>query len=211
MLAVSGGLDSLVMAYLVTEYNRRLKSRIRLTAVHVRLDAGGETRGLDPSIVSWLDGRAIEVLEVAPRLDAMIDNALDCFTCSRARRRTLLETAEGLGSKVVALGHHADDIVETWLLALFYTGTAELMPPVRSYFDGTVAVVRPLYELRRKELQRVARLAQLPEPMGRCAREGEARREKIRTALASFGRDQDVVRRQLYWAIVRQVESAVDT
>ena len=145
-----------------------------------------------------------------PRLDGSDDSNFGCFACSRARRRTLLEAAEGLGSNLVALGHHADDVVETWLLALFYTGTAEVIPPLRSYFEGAVTVVRPLYELRRRELQRLARLAGMPAPMGGCVREEEARRGKIRAALASFGRDQDVVRRQLYWAIVRQVGTDSD-
>ena len=210
-LGVSGGLDSLAMAYLVTEFNRTLKTKIGVMAVHVRRDARGETTGLDPRISSWLEERNVEVVEVPPRLDAGNGDALDCFACSCARWRTLLETVDGLGVDLVALGHHADDVVETWLLALFYTGTAELIPPVRPYFDGSVTVVRPLYELRRKELRRVVRLARLPEAMGGCTREEEARREKVRTALASFGKDQDLVRRQLYRAIVRQIDSEVDT
>lgn len=209
-MAVSGGLDSLAMAYLVTEHNRRLAIRLRLRAVHVRLDADGATGGLSQPILSWLGERGLEVVEVEPRLDAAEVKDLDCFACARARRRTLLETAERLGASHVALGHHADDVVETWLLALFFSGTGEVMPPVRSYFDGVVTVVRPLYELKSKELRRLARLARLPSPMAPCPRESEARRGKIRAALASLGRDQDLVRRHLFWAVVRHLEPGDD-
>ncbi len=87
-----------------------------------------------------------------------------------------------------------------------YTGNAESIPPVRSYFDGAVTIVRPLYELQRRELVRLGRLAGLPEPVARCRREGEARRERIRRVLSALGRDQSRVRRQLYWAAVRQYE-----
>jgi tRNA 2-thiocytidine biosynthesis protein TtcA len=97
-------------------------------------------------------------------------------------------------------------VVETLLLSLMYTGTAEVMPPVRSYFGGAVTIVRPLYELRSGELARVSRLADLPQPVGGCRREDEARRQRIRKMLSALGRDQGRVRRQLFWAAVRQLE-----
>ena len=209
-LAVSGGWDSLALAYLVAERNRRISPRLRLHAVHVRLDAGGATTGLPVAVSSWLSGLGMETVEVDPRLDPAEMGEIDCFTCARARRRTLLETAEELGASHVALGHHADDVVETWLLALFYSGTGEVMPPVRSYFDGAVTLVRPLYELKSKELRRLGRLAAFPAPVEKCPRESEARRERVREALASFGRDQDVVRRHLFWSVVRQLDSGAD-
>jgi tRNA 2-thiocytidine biosynthesis protein TtcA len=206
ILAVSGGWDSLALAYLVAENNRRLEDPLELKAVHVRLDAGGPSAGLSPPVASWLADRGIETVEVEPRLDPAEEGELECFACARTRRRTLLETAELLGANHVALGHHADDVVETWLLALFYSGKGEAMPPVRSYFGGAIEVVRPLYELRARELRRLARLAGFPPPETRCPRESEARRERVREALASLGRDQDLVRRHLFWAVVRHLE-----
>ena len=208
MLAISGGIDSLAMAYLVGEHNRRLLRPLKISAIHVRLDTDGPTDGLPDHTIRWLGSRELEVVEAEGRLDGSERLPLDCFACARARRRTLLEAAEARGASHVAIGHHADDVVETWLLSLMYTGTAETIPPVRSYFDGAVTVVRPLYELQRRELVRLARLAEFPKPVARCRREDEARREKIRRALSAMGRDQNLVRRQLYWAAVRQVEES---
>ena len=206
MLAVSGGIDSLAMAYLVCEHNRRLKRPLKISAIHVCLDADGPAKDLPDSTARWLRSRELEVIEVEGRLDGSEKLPLDCFACARARRRTLLEAAEARGASHVALGHHADDLVETWLLSLMYTGKAESIPPVRSYFDGAVTIVRPLYELQRRELVRLGRLADFPEPVARCRRENEARRERIRQVLSALGRDQSLVRRQLYWAAVRQYE-----
>ncbi len=205
-LAVSGGLDSLAMAFLVGEHNRRLRRPLELLALHVRLDSDGTTTGLPDRIGGWLSSREIDLFEVDARFDASETLPLDCFACARARRRTLLETAAAKGATHVALGHHADDVVETWLLSLMYTGTAEVMPPIRTYFGGAVTIVRPLYELRSGELARVSRLAALPEPVVACRREKDARRKRIRTTLSALGRDQGLVRRQLYWAAVRQFE-----
>ena len=210
MIAVSGGIDSLAMAYLICEHNRRLKSPLKITAIHVCLDADGPTRKLPDSTARWLRARGIDVIEVEGRLDGSEELPLSCFACARARRRTLLETAESRSASHVALGHHADDVVETWLLSLMYTGNGESIPPVRSYFDGAVTIVRPLYELQRRELVRLGRLADLPEPVARCRREDQARRERIRNMLSVLGRDQNLVRRQLYWAAVRQYEESVE-
>ncbi|MCG6950276.1 MAG: hypothetical protein LJE93_15285 [Acidobacteria bacterium] len=204
LLAVSGGNDSLAMAYLVGKHNRRLQRPLEVAAVHVRLDADGATRGLPAETVDWLRSQGFELIEIEARLDRAERLPLDCFACARARRRTLLEAADVRGFGFVALGHHADDVVETWMLSLMYTGKAEAIPPVRSYFDGAVTVCRPLYELQKRELNRLARLADFPAPVERCRREIEARREKVRQALSVFGRDQLLVRRQLYWAAVRQ-------
>jgi tRNA 2-thiocytidine biosynthesis protein TtcA len=203
IVAVSGGIDSLAMAYLVGEHNRRLKCRMEITAVHVRLHADGATVGLPGDTVRWLNDHNIEVDEIDPRLDGAEEFPLNFFACARARRRTLLEAADQRGAAFVALGHHADDVVETWLLSLMYTGTPETIPAVRSYFDGAVTVVRPLYELQRGELARLARLAGFPQPIARCRREDETRREKVREALSAMGKDQTLVRRQLFWAAVR--------
>jgi len=208
ILAVSGGIDSLALAYLVGEHNRRLRDPLELSALHVRLDADGATDGLPEPTLRWLGSRDVDVVEVEARMDGSERLPLDCFSCARVRRRTLLETADARGVRLVAFGHHADDVVETWLLSLMYTGVAEVIPPLRSYFDGAVTVVRPLYELQRRELVRLVQLADLPEPVTQCRREDEARRNKVRKALSALGRDQGLVRRQLYWAAVRHYEES---
>lgn len=205
-VAVSGGIDSLALAYLVSRHNRNLEIPLDLMVLHVRLDADGPTRGLPDRILAWLRGLDLEVVEIEARLEAPEQPPLDCFACARVRRRTLLEAADARGADHLALGHHADDVVETWLLSLMYTGTGRAMPPTRPYFGGAVTVVRPMYELQRGELNRLARLADFPEPIGRCRQQDEAKRDRVRRALAALGSDQNQVRRQLYWAAVRQYE-----
>ena len=198
------------MAYLLSEHNRRIKEPLKLTAIHVLLDASGATSGLSREIKAWLEDRGLRLVEVEARLDGSEDLPLKCFACGRARRRTLLESAEAHGASHVALGHHADDVVETWLMSLFYTGSPEAMPPLRSYFGGAVTITRPLYELQKGELGRLSRLAEIPQPAAKCIREDDSKRQKVRTVLASLGKDQKLVKRQLFWAAVRQLESNKD-
>ncbi len=203
-MAISGGVDSLAMAHLLMEYNRRLEDPLRLIALHVRLNSVGRCEGLPPRFTAWFEESGIELAECEPRIEAKDHDELDCYSCARIRRRTLIEAAERHQARHVALGHHADDVVETWLMSVMFTGTAEALPPLRSYFDGAVTVVRPMYELQHRELLRMARLARLPEPYAGCDRDRRSKRGKIREVLAGLGRDQRLVRRQLYWAAVRQ-------
>ena len=206
-LAISGGTDSLAMAFLVHEHCKRMRRPMDLFCIHVRLDADGGTPGLPRATRAWMDERGLPYIEIEPRLDPR-EERLDCCGCAKIRRRALLETADAHDARFLALGHHADDVVETWLMSLMYSGTAEAIPPIRVYFSGAVTIVRPLYELKRGELHRVARLASLPEPVPACGRESDTRRERVRSVLGSLGADQALVRRRLFWAAVRQLDSA---
>ena len=145
-----------------------------------------------------------------PRIPAPAVVSLGHSNRSREAFLDLLEAAAVRGARHVALGHHADDVVETFLLSLLYTGRGEIMPPERDYFRGAVRLIRPLYEVRKDELERVARLAGAPVQAARCARERDSRRASVRSMLDVLGRDQRRVRRQLYWAAVRQLEGGSD-
>jgi tRNA(Ile)-lysidine synthase TilS/MesJ len=205
-VAVSGGVDSLAMAYLLARNNHTLRSPLALKGFHVRLDTAGATEGVTEEVRAFCAEIDLELEEVMPRFEVTDEAPFDCFRCARVRRRTLLEVASGAGYSHLALGHHADDVVETWLLSLFYTGRGEALSPSRSYFESTVTVVRPLYELRKPELERLARLGSFPATSPPCGRESDSRRRRVVDALASLGRDQRLVRRQLFWAAVRQLE-----
>lgn len=208
-LGVSGGTDSLALVTLVTALNRTLREPHPVIGIHVRVDADGLAPVLPEASTSWCAEQGVEVVEVEPRLEARETPPLGCFECARVRRRTLLEEADRRGYRLVALGHHGDDVVETYLLTLFYTGRAEGMGARRDYFDGTVTVVRPLYELRKSELERLTRLAEAPVATSSCRRDQEeASRERIRRALAAMGSDQRRVRRQLFWAAERRARGA---
>ncbi len=203
-IGLSGGWDSLALLRLLVTAVGSMRRPVELVAVHVRLDAAGGTPGLGPVFDAWCGELGVELVQVEPRLDPAEEVPLGCFRCAAIRRRTLLEQADARGCSHLALGHHADDVVETWLLALFYTGRGETLPPRRSYFEGAVTLIRPLYEIRRPEIHRLGRLCGFPQPPAACSRSGDARRDRVREVLAALGRDQARVRRQLYWTAMRE-------
>jgi len=204
-VGISGGSDSLALVLLLLRFNRSAPHPIDLVGLHVALDAAGLTGGPGDDAVNWCADSGVPLEIVEPRFDPAETVPLDCFRCARIRRRTLLEAANSRGCGTLALGHHADDVVETWLLSMCYTGTPESLPPRRDYFGGVISVIRPMHEIRQAEIHRLARLAELPQSVPACPREADARRDRVREVLKSFGRDQRLVRRQLYWAAVRQL------
>ncbi len=208
-LGVSGGHDSLAMVRLLVAHNASLRVPHPLYGLHVRLTADG-AEPLPKETVTWCRSLGVEVEEAAARLDPAETQPLDCFRCARVRRRTLLEAADARGCRALALGHHADDVVETFLLGLFYTGRGDVLAPARTYFSGSVRVVRPLYEIRRAEIRRLAAQSDFPPPPRACQRDDEsgARRGRVQRVLRALGHDEGRVRRQLFWAAVRQLDTA---
>jgi tRNA 2-thiocytidine biosynthesis protein TtcA len=197
----------LALVFLLQRLDPGLERPFELRGLHLCLDSDGKTDGLAPEVHAWCESMGLSVEEIEPRLNATEELPLDCFRCARVRRRSLLEAASERGCSHLALGHHADDVVDTWLLSLFYTGRADTMLPRRSYFGGAVTLIRPLYELTKRELIRLGRLAGFPETSPRCNRDKDTRRSKVAEALASLGHDERQVRRRLFWAAVRHFEA----
>ena len=77
-----------------------------------------------------------------------------CSLCSRLRRGILYRLADELGATKIALGHHRDDLVETFILNLFFGGKLRTMPPKLVSDDGQHVVIRPLAQMWRSEISR---------------------------------------------------------
>ncbi len=206
VVGVSGGADSLALVDMLARRNRLLPVKAPMLGLHVRLRGDGVGRELPEGVVAWCRDHGVPVETVEPRIEPSETFPLTCFRCAGIRRRALLEAADERGVRRVALGHHADDAVETWLVSLFYSGTADVLPPYRTYFDGMLTVVRPLYEASALAIRRMARLCGYPVTASGCPVEETARRDRVRSVLAALGRDEKRVRRVLFQKIVRIFE-----
>jgi tRNA 2-thiocytidine biosynthesis protein TtcA len=93
---------------------------------------------------------------------------ISCFWCSWNRRKALFETANRLGCKKVALGHHKDDIVETVLLNMFFQGEISAMSPKQELFKGKITLIRPLCYVEEYMIKRFVREEKIPHETCRC-------------------------------------------
>ena len=112
-----------------------------------------------------------------------------CGLCSRLRRGVIYRVAKELGATKIALGHHRDDILETFFLNLFFGGKTKAMPPKLVSDDGKHIVIRPLAYVSESDLIRYAQLRQFPIiPCDLCGSQDNLQRKQIKAMLAEWER-----------------------
>ncbi len=191
LVAVSGGIDSLVLAWLLHTWRKKTPISYELQAVHVDMLPGaagaGERAG---QVADRLASLGMTCLILPANLPgpvslkaAEISTRDVCFRCARSRRNQLFEHARRHRFSLVALGHHLDDIVETFFINLTCAGNISTMRPRQDLFSGRLGLIRPLAYLRKDEIVSIAgRLGLAPVPSS-CPLSEQTRREEIREML----------------------------
>jgi tRNA 2-thiocytidine biosynthesis protein TtcA len=161
LVAVSGGMDSLVLLAVLLHWRKKAPIHYQLQAVHVDMDSGPGTPGPGATQLSEQVrrfGLPLRVLpaQYRPAPEEMAAAALGgrdiCFQCARSRRTQLFAHARDEGWNKLALGHHRDDIIETFLLNLTCAGNISTMIPCQSLFAGRLSLIRPLAYLDKVEI-----------------------------------------------------------
>jgi len=200
-VAVSGGKDSRTLLDLLLRYQRRVPFSYELVALHVVGTAAGFP-DLTGVLRPWFEELGVAYRFVPLELPPGEPLPLDCFRCSWNRRKALFLAADEAGCNKLAFGHHADDAAVTALLNLLFAGRLETLEPKVDFFDGRIAVVRPLIYVPAKELTRYARAAGFPLAPA-CPRASDSRRQQIEAFLRGFGRHQAHIRANIWRAARR--------
>jgi len=146
LAAVSGGKDSLLLLHLLMEFQKKSPVPFQVTAVHLNQGSDNKTHiTLKNIFEDWNipykivheDTHSI-VKEKTPPGEIM------CPLCSRLRRGILYRTARELKCNKIALGHHRDDLLQTFLMNAFFSGKLGSMTPVYRIGEGDLCVIRPL-------------------------------------------------------------------
>jgi len=164
MIGLSGGKDSWALIQILDVLRRR--APIDFTLVAVNIDSGYEgyehekitvtcaERGWECHIEHTTIGEAIA--------DILDESATPCSLCARLRRGALYRLATKVGATKIALGHHADDFIETLLLNLFFQGSLKAMPARLVSDNGEHVVIRPLVSVLESEARAYAKASALP-------------------------------------------------
>ncbi len=204
MACVSGGKDSFVMLHLLRRLQRKVPFEFGLVAVNLDQKQPGFPAHILPQ---WLgdqgyDFRIVERDTYSVVIDKIPEGKTYCSLCSRLRRGILYDTAVELGATKIALGHHRDDIIETLLLNLFYSGQIKAMPPILKSDDGRNTVIRPLAYCAEEDLAELSDLLAFPVlPCGLCGSQDNAHRQKIKRLLGALHEDNPTVKGNLFAAL----------
>jgi len=164
MVCVSGGKDSFTLLDILLLLQPRAPVHFDIVAVH--LDS--QQPGVNNEFISaYLASRNIpfhiEIQDMFSIVQRLIpEEKASCSLCSRLRRGILYTVATTLGATKMALGHHRDDIIETFFLNLFFGAKLKSMPPKLRSDDGKNTVIRPLAYIKEADIERYARWRQFP-------------------------------------------------
>lgn len=153
LLAISGGMDSLVLARVLQIWQKKAPIHYKLRAAHVAMDAARAERLAN--ILARLD-LPLDILPARWQAPAQIPDSSAsedfCFHCARSRRNQLFAHAKEHGCNKIAFGHHQDDLIETFLLNLTCAGNISTMVPRQDLFSGQLSLIRPLAYLAKEEV-----------------------------------------------------------
>ncbi|HKC42888.1 MAG TPA: tRNA 2-thiocytidine(32) synthetase TtcA [Burkholderiales bacterium] len=191
MVCVSGGKDSYGLLDLLLKLREAAPLDFDIVAVNLDQRHPGYPAHVLPEYLGRLGiPYRIEVQDTYSVVKRVIpEGETMCGLCSRLRRGVLYRVADEIGATRIALGHHRDDILETFFLNLFFGGTLKSMPPKLVSDDGRHVVIRPLAYVKEADLATYAEVSGFPIiPCNLCGSQGNLQRAQAKAMLAEWER-----------------------
>ena len=187
LIAVSGGVDSLVLVWLLNFWRRKAPINYEILAVYI--DNGFDSQ-MGKKVEEQL--QEIDVPYQIERTDFWEKAAVAeegksiCYHCARLRRNRLFAIAEQENFNKMAFGHHKDDIIETFFINLLYAGNISTMVPNQKLFNGRLHIIRPMAFLEKEEIIHIADTLAIRPVKNPCPQDEDSKRQEARKIAASL-------------------------
>ncbi len=199
-VALSGGIDSMVLLEILVSRIARVPIRYEISAVHVTMrnapyavDVAALKRFCDANRV------ALHVPEIT--LERRSENEGLCFSCAFLRRKALFDWMKEYQFNRLAFGHHLDDAVETLFLNMVYQANFSTMPPRISLFAGEFDIIRPLIYLSSDEIRTYASSLGISPAASPCPYGSKTNREKIKKMLSDLEKQHPNAKKNIFAAM----------
>ena len=203
-VGISGGKDSLVLLETLSVMRRFYPKHYELVAITV--DMGFE--GSDFSTVAELCKRLnveykVVKTDIAKIIFEVRKESNPCSLCAKMRRGSLHAAAVESGCNKVALGHHYDDAIETFMMNLFFEGRIGCFSPVTYLSNRKITLIRPLIYTKEKDVLYFTRKRTLPIIVSPCPEDHATERENMKNLLSELERNNKGLKHRVFTAMTR--------
>jgi tRNA 2-thiocytidine biosynthesis protein TtcA len=201
LVAVSGGKDSTVLAWALSSIRQVIKKNYDLMAIHISSDfcACCKKSALSLRLEEWGIPFTDLFVPVIGRLKE--GEKMNCYWCSTQRRTELLKYAVENNFNKIALGHHLDDIIETFFMNMTGKGELSAMPMRLSYRKYPVSLIRPLGYVEEQQIIACAEEKDILKAACTCPYGIHSKRRDVRKRIADFTGNSGAVKRRIFRAL----------
>lgn len=203
-VGISGGKDSLALLLLLANLRRFYPKPFELHAITIDMGLKDMDFGPVAELCSRLDVPYTRVeTQIGPVVFEQRREKNPCSMCAKMRRGLLNETLLKLGCNKLALGHHYDDAVETFLLSLFYEGRLSCFQPVTYLSRTGITQIRPMLYVGEKAVENFARRRNLPVVHNTCPADKSTKRQEVKDLLAVLQKQYPDLKTKIFGAMQR--------
>lgn len=206
-VGLSGGKDSILTLITLAQLRKFYPEKFEVIAI--TLDMGVE--GFDvTSLKKLCEEYDVEyIVEKTHIKEIVFDIRKEknpCSLCANLRRGILYDTAKKYGCNKVALGHHMDDVMETFMMSLIYEGRVHTFLPVTYLSRKDIYVIRPMIYTPESEIKHLVKKYEIEVVKNNCPANGETKRQYVKELITGIAKENKGVRESIFGAIMRSEE-----